>query len=335
MAKIGINGFDCWESGFLQMLGGSSEMEVTHINTVSAIEEVKSTLIHSFGDAKKSVRVEVEEPYLLVNDRKILVTHFQEPEHIPWETTDVVYVVDLNRGEQSERQMEGHFVHGVRKVILCDFFAEMSWVKPIIMGLNQMDIKQEDRFLSCVSSVADSVSLSLKLMNDEMGVKRGFMNATVPCHESIQHCSDGISDSDAKTGASESQEMFCQSRDIRSILTVMPEMRGRFDGFTFLMDAVRHPQAVLTLELHQPTTAPDIRETFRRYTEGPLKEMIEYTPQFKEEEWQKDSQCQAFFDASATKVIDDNLVQIVVWINPQYEYANRIVQLLKYLQNNE
>ena len=89
----------------------------------------------------------------------------------------------------------------------------------------------------------------------------------------------------------------------------------------------------LTAELHHETTAHDIREAFRRYANGPLKGILEFTNDPIVSSDITNNPHSAIFDALATKVIGGNFIQILGWYDNEYGYSSRIIDLIKYINS--
>lgn len=301
-ARIGINGFDGNARMILRLLDGKEDLEVTHINSAMPPERMSYLLTHDDLRGVFPFSIDHDENHLIINKKNILITHFETAGEIPWEAAGVNYVIE----NQEIPNPANHFRAGVRKVILSYLPDNSEGVRTIVMGVNHFDLQSDDGIISVASGDTHCCAMMLKVLHDEFGVVRSLMSA-----------------------------VSSSASAVRAIPTVMPEMRGLFDGFSASAPTDSGSFVELTAELHHSTTAHDVREAFRRHAEGPLSGFLAFTrgpiaagdvigrPQ------------PALFDAISTRVIGGNLVQTVCWFDETASQSNRIIDIIKYIQSYE
>ena len=109
---------------------------------------------------------------------------------------------------------------------------------------------------------------------------------------------------------------------------VMPELRGRFDGFATRVPVADCSFVELTALLGRSVTVDEINEVFRRQAEGALSAYLAYTADPLVSSDITNNPHSAIFDSLSTKVLGGNMVQVLAWYDNEFGYASRIVDLV-------
>lgn len=332
--KIGINGFGRIGKMVFRLMEGRSDMEVTHINDKMDTRLMAHLLKYDSIHGRFAAEIDCDETHVIVNGRKILVTNFPTPEEIPWEKTGVSYVIDSCGRFKTREKLQGHLRGSVKRVILSCPPDDASIERTIVMGVNEHTISEKDDIISNASCTTNCIAVMLKVMHDEFGIARGFMNTVHPTTNN-QNLQDGFHADYRRARSAIANIIPTTSSAVRAVHLVLPEMRNIFDGFATRVPVADCSFVELTAELHHPTTAHDIREAFRRYAAGPLDGILEFSNDPLVSSDITNNPHSAIFDALATKVIGGNFVQILGWYDNECGYSSRIIDLLKYVQSYE
>jgi len=330
--NIGINGFGRIGKMVFRLMEGRSDMAVTHINDKMDTQLMAHLLKYDSIHGRFMADIDFDETHLIVNERRILVTNFPTPEDIPWNKTGVTYVIDSCGRFKTREALKGHLNNGVKRVILSCPPDNASIERTIVMGVNHQTIEAGDDIISNASCTTNCIAVMLKVVNDEFGIKRGFMNTVHPTTNN-QNLQDGFHGDYRRARSAIANIIPTTSSAVRAVHLVIPEMKNIFDGFATRVPVADCSFVELCAELHNPTTAHDIRETFRRYAEGPLHGFLEFTNDPIVSSDITDNPHSAIFDAAATKVIGGNFIQILGWYDNECGYSSRIIDLLKYVQS--
>jgi len=107
---------------------------------------------------------------------------------------------------------------------------------------------------------------------------------------------------------------------------VLPELKGKFDGFALRVPVPTGSVTDLSFVANKETTVAEINAAVKAAAEGPLKGILSYTEDpIVVTDIQGDPHS-SIFDASYTKVIG-NLVKILSWYDNEWGYSNRLVDL--------
>jgi glyceraldehyde 3-phosphate dehydrogenase len=116
----------------------------------------------------------------------------------------------------------------------------------------------------------------------------------------------------------------------KAIGLVLPELKGKLDGFALRVPIPTGSATDLTVTLSRDVTVDEVNAAFKTAAEGSLKGYLSYT---EDEIVSTDivtdpSSC--IFDSGLTKVIGSQ-VKVVGWYDNEWGYSNRLVDLVKYV----
>lgn len=330
--KIGINGLGRIGKLVFRLLSDNEDMEVTHINDKMDTQLMAHLLKYDSIHGRFQASIEYDENHIIVNGKSILVTNYPHPEQIPWVETGVGYVLDSSGHFKTRETLKGHLHDTVQKVILSSPPDDHSIERTIVMGVNHHEIKETDTIISNASCTTNCIAIMLKVVNDEFGFKRGFMNTVHPTTNN-QNLQDGFHSDYRRARSAMGNIIPTSSSAVRAVHLVIPEMKNIFDGFATRVPIADCSFVELTAELHHHVTAQDIRDAFKHQANGPLSKYLEYCNDPIVSSDITNNPHSAIFDALATKVIDGNFIQILGWYDNEYGYSSRIIDLLKYVQH--
>ncbi len=116
----------------------------------------------------------------------------------------------------------------------------------------------------------------------------------------------------------------------KAIGLVLPELKGKLDGFALRVPIPTGSATDLTVELKRDVTVEEVNAAFKAAAEGPLKGYLTYTEDdiVSSDIVTDPSSC--IFDAGLTKVIG-NQVKVIGWYDNEWGYSNRLVDLIEYV----
>ncbi|MGH3636425.1 MAG: type I glyceraldehyde-3-phosphate dehydrogenase, partial [Mycobacterium sp.] len=113
----------------------------------------------------------------------------------------------------------------------------------------------------------------------------------------------------------------------RAIGLVLPELKGKLDGYALRVPVATGSLTDFTVELANSATVEEINAAFNAAAEGRLKGILEYynAPIVSADIVTDPHSC--IFDSGLTKVID-NQAKVVAWYDNEWGYSNRLVDLV-------
>jgi glyceraldehyde 3-phosphate dehydrogenase len=114
----------------------------------------------------------------------------------------------------------------------------------------------------------------------------------------------------------------------KAIGLVMPELKGKLDGYALRVPVPTGSATDLTATLSRETSVEEVNAAMRAAADGPLRGILTYTedPIVSSDIVTDPASC--IFDSGLTKVIGDQ-IKVVGWYDNEWGYSNRLVDLVK------
>jgi glyceraldehyde-3-phosphate dehydrogenase type I len=168
------------------------------------------------------------------------------------------------------------------------------------------------------------------VLNEEFGVKH-LLVTTVHAYTSSQALVDkpirkrrrgraaAISLIPTTTGAAKATEL------------VLPEMKGKMDAIAIRAPVPDGAITDIVAELVKKANPGLVNHAFKEAAEGKLKGILEYSEDDLVSSDIIGNTHSGIIDAKSTKVVDDNLVKVLVWYDNEAGYAKKLLELAEYI----
>lgn len=323
--KVAINGFG--RIGRLVFRRGLEVdgIEFVQINDLTDAKTLGHLLKYDSVHGKFNGEVKVEGDKLVVNGKEYKVSSEKDPTNLPWKELGVDIVVEGTGVFTKAEQMQKHIDGGAKKVLLTAP-AKGEIDATIVLGVNDDMLKPEHKLVSNASCTTNCLAPMVKVLNENFGIKKGFMT-TIHAYTNDQQLLDLPHKDLRRARAAALSIIPTTTGAARTVALALPELKGLLDGF-----AVRVPTADGSLtdfvcELEKNVTVEQVNEAMKKAAEGPMKGILQYEtdPLVSIDIVGNSHSC--IFDALST-MAKDNLVKVVGWYDNEWGYACRTVDLL-------
>jgi len=328
--RIGINGFGRIGKLVFRLASENPNMEVVHVNDKMPIDLMVHLLKYDSLHGKFLADVEHDYNHIIVNGKSILITHHEKPSLIPWQQKRAEIVIESSGKHNDRFLLEGHLINGVNKVILSCPAVDNSVDRTVVMGVNHHEIKPSDQIISNSSCTTNCVAIMLKVLKGRFGIKRAFMNTVHPFTNN-QNLQDGFHKDFRRARAAMNNIIPTTSSAVKSIPIIMPDMKNIFDGFATRVPVADCSFVELTAQLCKDVSVNIINETFMLYAQNQLKGYLEYCVDPIVSSDINNNFHSAIFDSLSTKILVNDLIQIIAWYDNEYGYSSRIIDLIQYI----
>ena len=195
------------------------------------------------------------------------------------------------------------------------------------MGVNDVDYDPETHnVVSNASCTTNCLAPMAKPLNDELGIVKGLMT-TIHAYTQDQNLLDGPHKDLRRARAAALSIIPTSTGAAKAIGLVLPELKGKLDGFALRVPTPTGSATDLTFEAGRETSVEEVNAIVKKAAEGPLKGILKYTedPIVSADIVTDPHSC--IFDAGLTKVIG-NQVKVVGWYDNEWGYSNRLIDLV-------
>ncbi len=329
--RVGINGFGRIGRNFYRALlaqqeQGGADIEVIAVNDITD----NSTLAHLLkfdsilGRLPHDVTLEGEDT-IVVGPAKIKALEVREgPAALPWGDLGVDVVVESTGLFTNAAKAKGHLDAGAKKVIISAPATDEDIT--IVLGVNDDKYDGSQKIISNASCTTNCLGPIAKVLNDEFGIVKGLMT-TIHAYTQDQNLQDGPHKDLRRARAAALNIVPTSTGAAKAIGLVLPELKGKLDGYALRVPIPTGSVTDLTAELSKSATAEQINAAMKAAAEGPMKGILKYYDAPIVSSDIVTDPHSSIFDSGLTKVID-NQAKVVSWYDNEWGYSNRLVDLV-------
>ena len=327
--KVGINGFGRIGRLVYRAMANDPALDVVAVNDLGDIPTMAYLLKYDSVHGRAFDKVEVVEDGFIADGHKVKVLSEREPSNLPWGELGVDIVVESTGIFKTGELASKHIEAGAKKVLItCPAKGEDI---TIVMGVNDGDYdKEKHNIVSNASCTTNCLAPFAKVLMENFGIKRGYMN-TIHAYTNDQKILD-LPHKDLRRARAAALSMIPTTTGAaRAVALVLPELKGKLDGFATRVPTPDGSMVDLTVELDREVTKEEINAAMKAAAEGPLKGILEYTEDPIVSIDIVGNSHSSIFDSQLTMVMGEksNMVKCISWYDNEWGYSNRVKDLAK------
>ncbi len=327
--KVGINGFGRIGRLVYRAMFNDPALEVVAINDLGDIPTMAHLLKYDSVHRRMFEEVEVVEDGFIADGQKTIVLSEKDPALLPWGELGVDIVVESTGFFTDGEKAKAHLEAGAKKVIISAPGKNVD--ATIVMGVNDDTYNKEtDNIVSNASCTTNCLAPFAKVLLDSFGIKRGFMN-TIHAYTNDQKILD-LPHKDLRRARAAAMSMIPTTTGAaRAVALVLPDLKGKLDGFATRVPTPDGSMVDLTVELEKEVTIDEINAAMKAAAEGPMKGILKYTEDPVVSIDIVGDSASSVFDSKLTMVLggEGNFVKCVSWYDNEWGYSNRVKDLAK------
>jgi glyceraldehyde 3-phosphate dehydrogenase len=323
MKNIAINGFGRIGRLTFRNLFETEGVAVVAINDLTAPKTLLHLLKYDSVHGRFPHAVSLEGDNLVIGSHKVRIIAERDPASLPWAELNVDLVLECTGIFTTPEKMELHRQAGAKKVLLSA--PAKGGVKTLVLGVNDKDLTADDVLLSNASCTTNCLAPMAKVLNDKFGIVKGFMTTT-HAYTSDQNLQDSPHSDLRRARAAALSIIPTTTGAAKAVGLVLPELKGKLDGFAMRVPTPTGSVTDLTVELGQETTIEEINATMKAAADSYLKGILEYTEDPIVSADIVGSKYSCIFDAQLTNV-NGNMAKIVGWYDNEAGYSARLADV--------
>ena len=326
--KVAINGFGRIGRLVFKAMQNESDIEILAINDLTDAKTLAHLLKYDSVHGKYPVPVKADGDTLIAGNRKVKILSERDPSQLPWKAMGVDYVIESTGIFTTREKMSLHLQAGAKKVILTAP-AKDQLDNTVVMGVNDDTLTADHKLVSNASCTTNCLAPVAKVLNDNFGLKRGWMT-TIHGYTNDQRILD-LPHKDLRRARSAAINIIPTTTGAaKAVGLVIPDLKGKLDGFAMRVPVPDGSLVDLVAEVDKTCTAEEINAAMKAAAEsGSLKGYLEYSDEPLVSQDIIDNPHSSILDSLSTRVMDGNLVKVVSWYDNEWGYSNRTVDMLK------
>jgi len=324
--RVGINGFGRIGRNFFRAVRASgADIEIVGVNDLTDNAVLAHLLKYDSILGRLDADVSSTADAIVVGDKEIKAFAERDPAALKWGDLGVDIVVESTGFFTDATKARAHVDGGAKKVIISAPASNEDIT--VVMGVNHKSYDPESHtVISNASCTTNCLAPMAKALHDDLGIVKGLMT-TIHAYTADQNLQDNIHKDLRRARAAALNVVPTSTGAAKAIGLVMPELKGKLDGYALRVPVPTGSATDLTFEAGRETSVEEVNAIVEKAADG---RFLRYStdPIVSSDIVTDPASC--IFDAPLTKVIG-NQVKVVGWYDNEWGYSNRLADLITYV----
>ncbi len=338
IVRVAINGFGRIGRLFFRQFFGTKGFEIVGINDLGDLENLAyllkyDSVYRGYGKDVGCRMSDVGRGQLFVDETEIAFIAEKDPTKLPWKAWDVDVVVEATGAFESFEKASAHITAGAKRVVIAAPAKDDEGVaggRTVLAGINEelLATCQISSNGSCTTNAAAPVAA---ILHEAIGIAKGFLS-TAHAYTATQNLVDGATKGkDFRRGRAGACNVVPSTTGAAiSVTRGIPELAGKFDGIALRLPIPTGSLVDFTFLMKRKTTPEEINEVLRAASLTPRWQGIVRVSdeQMVSSDVVGDT-TPSVVDSQYTKVVDGDLVKVLVWYDNEWGYVPTLIRQVK------
>jgi len=335
--RIAINGYGRIGRSFLRAVqesGLREQLSVVHINEPADLDSMAYLTRFDSTHGRFPGKVEKTGSGLSIDGAAISVSHALTPKEVDWHGLGIDLLVECS-GQYSQRDELTPFLDaGAPRLLLSHPGQSASDVDAtIVYGINHDTLTGRERLVSNASCTTNAVVPVLDLLDREFGIEQVFLS-TLHSVMNDQPLADGYHHSDLRRTRSAMQSMIPVSTGLaRGVERLLPQLTGRVQAKAIRVPTINVSAIDLVVQLkrlQKNIGHAAVNRLLANAAAGPWSKLIAYSEDPHASIDFNHDPHSAIVDASQTRAAGDQLINLLIWFDNEWGFANRLLDVARH-----
>tara|TARA_B100002052_G_scaffold183498_1_gene167157 strand:- start:1543 stop:2544 length:1002 start_codon:yes stop_codon:yes gene_type:complete len=330
--NIAINGFGRIGRSIYRILSSKTDCKIVAINDLSDANALAYLLRHDTVMGNFAGEVKIESGNLISPNQVVRIINEPDPEKLPWKECEVDIVVEATGIFREKEQLEKHIKSGAKKVILTvPSKNEIDYT--VVLGVNDEGINESHNIISNASCTTNCLAPMAKVLHENFGIVEGVIN-TVHAYTNDQRLAD-VPHKDWRRSRAAAENIIPTSTGAaRAVGKVLPELNGKLDGIASRVPVPNGSAVDLFVKLESEVTVEKVNDAILEASNSEnFKNILEYSDSPVVSKDIIGNSSSSIYDVRETRVLSANYLRTLNWYDNEWGYSNRVVDLIKRLNN--
>ena len=323
--KVAINGFGRIGRAAFKIALAHKDLEVAAINDLTDVKTLAHLLKYDSVYGRFDKSIETDGKYLIMDNKKILVTNLKEPAELPWRDLKVDVVLECTGVFRTREKASAHLTAGAKKVIMSAPAKDME-TKTFVLGVNHHKYEGEE-VINNASCTTNCVAPVMAVVLSKWGIKKAMMT-TIHSYTSDQNLVDGPHKDLRRARSAAVNIVPTSTGAAKATAEAIPELLNKFDGLSLRVPTAVVSLSDFTIVTEKPVSKEEVNQAFIAAAKLPLyKNVLAVTDEPIVSSDIIGNSHSAIVDIGLTQVVGGDLLKIIAWYDNEWGYANRLVEM--------
>jgi glyceraldehyde 3-phosphate dehydrogenase len=321
--KVAINGFGRIGRNILRAIveSGRKDIEVVAVNDLAPVETNAHLLRFDSVHGRFPGEVKVKGDTIDVGRGPIKVTAIKDPAQLPHKDLKVDIAMECTGIFTSKEKAAPHLAAGAKRVLISAPSENADFT--VVYGVNHDKLGNGHKVVSNASCTTNCLAPVAKVLNDAIGIERGFMT-TIHAYTNDQPSLDQVHKDLYRARAAALSMIPTSTGAAKAVGLVLPELKGKLDGVAIRVPTPNVSVVDFKFVAKRATDKDEINGAIRRAAEQQLKGILGFTEQPNVSIDFNHDPHSSIFHMDQTKVIEGTLVRVMAWYDNEWGFSNRM-----------
>ena len=322
--KVAINGFGRIGRNVLRAIieSGRTDIEVIAINDLGPVETNAHLLRFDSVHGRFPGTVTTTTDTIDAGRGPIRVTAMRNPADLPWGDVDIV--MECTGIFTSKDACQAHLENGSKRVLISAPGTNAD--ATIVYGVNHETLTKDDIIVSNASCTTNCLSPVAKVLNDAVGITKGFMT-TIHSYTGDQPTLDRRHEDLYRARAAAMAIIPTSTGAAKALGEVLPALKGKLDGTAMRVPTPNVSAVDLTFMAGRDVTVEEVNEAMRAAANGPMSRVFAYDAEQKVSVDFNHTEHSSIFAPDQTKVVGNRLVRVLAWYDNEWAFSVRMADV--------
>ncbi len=320
-ASVGINGFGRIGRNVLRAIAESNrtDIKVIAVNDLAPVAHLAHLLEFDSVHGRFPGTIKTGNDFIDIGTGAIRISSVREPEELPW--NDVSVAMECTGRFTQRSAAAKHLDNGSQRVLVSAPATDAD--KTIVFGVNHQSLSAEDQVVSNASCTTNCLAPVAKVLNDAVGIERGFMT-TIHSYTGDQPTLDAVHQDLYRARSAALSMIPTSTGAARAVGLVLPELSGRLDGVAIRVPTPNVSVVDLAFVASHETSPAEINEHIAEAAGGRLKGILGYTERQNVSVDFNHDPHSSVLHCDQTKVLDGTFCRVLSWYDNEWGFSNRM-----------
>jgi glyceraldehyde 3-phosphate dehydrogenase (phosphorylating) len=329
--RVGINGFGRIGRQVLKAMKERypGDLDIVAFNDLGDLKTMAHLFRHDSNYGAFGGTVEVTDDGLIVDGDRLQALSVRDPAELPWKDLGVDIVIESTGIFTAREAASKHLEAGAKKVIISAPAKNPDLT--MVLGVNEgMYNPAEHHIISNASCTTNCLAPAAKVVQDSFGIVKALMT-TVHSYTNDQQILDLPHKDLRRARAAAINIIPTTTGAARAVALVIPELKGKFDGFAMRVPTPTVSVVDFVAELERETNTEELIAAFRTAANGPMQGILGVSDEpLVSMDFKGDSRS-SIIDAEFTMVMGGTMAKVVTWYDNEWGYSVRTADLTKFI----
>jgi glyceraldehyde 3-phosphate dehydrogenase len=327
--RIGINGFGRIGRNIMRAALGDENIDFVAVNDLTNAATLAHLLKYDSVLGNLDSTVEATNEAITVDGDSFRVLSETDPADLPWKALGVDVVFESTGRFTARDAAAKHLAAGAKRVVIT-----APAKKPdvtLVLGVNEETYDPaRHQIISNASCTTNCLAPIAKVIHQMFGIRKGWMT-TIHSYTNDQQLLD-LPHRDLRRARAAALSMIPTTTGAASAVgEVLPDLQGKLDGFSMRVPTPNVSVVDLVALLDKKTSAEEVNAAFTAAANGPMKGLLAVSNEELVSIDFRGNAHSSIVDAPNTKVMDGDFLKVLSWYDNEWGYANRCVDLVRFL----